>query len=468
MKAQKKDLKVGILGLTLEFYEERWPEIRKSRDAWVRRRVLPALAPHAETLYHGAVYRRDGIESEVARLEAEGADVLLVICLTYTTSLSSLQALKGTRLPIVVWNTQELYAIDESYGAAELVANHGVHGTFDVCNVLVRSGIRFGYVTSHLRDPGAAAALAATLRAAAGVTHFRRMRLGLLGYPFPGMGDFGLDTTHMAATLGCATTALPLSEFQGRVGAAPKGETAALAAEYRRLFRVAKDVTADDLRATARAELALRGMVRDYRLDAYSYQFLAFGKDPATETLPFVAACRLMAEGIGFGGEGDLIAASFCTVLNRIAPPAGFSEIFTVDFGGNSVLLAHMGEASVALARKDLKPLLRRRGEIVPVTSNQCVLAIGYEPGPATLAALTLVDGGRWRIIASPMELASFGPLPQAECPQSKIVPPRDVRDWLNAYALAGCPHHVALCRGHVGPQLRLLAHLLGADYVEI
>ena len=24
-----------------------------------------------------------------------------------------------------------------------------------------------------------------------------------MGYPFPGMGDLGLDTTHLAATLGC-------------------------------------------------------------------------------------------------------------------------------------------------------------------------------------------------------------------------------------------------------------------------
>ncbi len=462
-----RKVKVGLLGLTLEFYEV-WPKIRKSRDQWVRSAVIPALKPHADVIYHGAVFRRDQIEREVARLEAEGAETLLIVCLTYSTSLSSIQALARTRLPIVVWNTQELFAVTESFGSAELVANHGVHGTFDLCNVLVRSGVRFWYTTSHLNDPGAAADLAGQLRAAAGVTWLRTMRLGLLGYPFPGMGDFGLDTTHMAATLGCATESLALSEYQERVQSARKTEVAGLVAEYRRTYAVARDVSADALSAAARAEAALRGLIRDYRLDAYSYQFLAFGKDKAAETIPFVAACRLMAEGIGFGGEGDLIAAAFATAFNRMARPAGFSEIFTIDFGGNSLLLAHMGEANTAMARTDAKITLRRRGEIVPVTHQQLALTVCYEPGPATLAALTLVAGGRWRIVASRMRFEEFGPLPQAETPQSKIAPDGDVREWLTAYSMAGGPHHLAVCFGDARTQLKILAHLLGAEYVEV
>ena len=73
---------------------------------------------------------------------------------------------------------------------------------------------------------------------------------------------------------------------------------------------------------TARVELALRGMIADYRLDALTYQFMAFGEDERTQTLPFVAASRLMAEGIGFGGEGDLIAAAATTFFNWLKPPA--------------------------------------------------------------------------------------------------------------------------------------------------
>ena len=52
----------------------------------------------------------------------------------------------------------------------------------------------------------------------------RRARLGLLGYPFPGMGDFAVDTTHLAATLGCTWESLGGRGVQpaGRRGAAGK------------------------------------------------------------------------------------------------------------------------------------------------------------------------------------------------------------------------------------------------------
>ena len=62
-------------------------------------------------------------------------------------------------------------------------------------------------------------------------------------------------------------------------------------------------------------------MVADHRLDALTYQFLAFGDDDRTSTLPFVAASRLMADGIGFGGEGDLIAAAATAFFNWLQPP---------------------------------------------------------------------------------------------------------------------------------------------------
>ena len=469
MSGQGDRLKVGLLGLTLEFYEASGPEIRQGRERFVRERILPALAEVADVRFDGAVFTREDIERAVAACEADGVDVLLVVLLTYSTSLSSAPALKATRLPIVVWNTQELYSVDESYGVEELTANHGVHGTHDLCNVLIRSGVAFAYVTSHLDDAGAADELAGVLRAAAGAERLRRYRIGLIGYPFSGMGDFGLDTTHLATTLGCAWQALSVAEFNRRAAEADAAEAGRLSAEYRMLYDVAPEATDEDLADAARAEVALRGMVADYRLDAYTYQFLAFGEDDRTETIPFVAASRLLAEGVGFGGEGDLISAAYSALLGWLQPPASFSEIFTIDFGGNSVLLSHMGEANAAMARADRKvTLVRRQESLVPIRGSQLALAVNYRPGEATLTALTLTAGQRWRIIAAPMMVLDFGPLEGLAVPHSKMAPEGDVRDFLTAYAAAGGPHHLAVCYGDAREKLELLAGFLDADYVEI
>jgi L-arabinose isomerase len=461
--------KVGLLALTLELYETLAPGLRGGREQWLRREVLPALAPVADVVFEGAVCRRQDVDQAVRRLESSGADALLVMLLTYSPSQIALAALKRTPLPIVVWNTQELFAVDSSFDSPAMTDNHGVHGTQDLCNVLLRSGVRFSYVTSHLRDAAGLDALGQSFAAAAAVGRLRNARLGLLGYPFPGMGDFALDTTQMVATLGCEWVALSLEDYILRAAAADGAEVGALVADYRASYEVAADVTGEDLQATARVEIALRGMVREQGLDALSYQFMAFGQDERTPTVPFVGASRLMAEGVGFGGEGDLISAAGTAFLNWLQPPASFAEMFTIDFGGNSVLMSHMGEANVAMARAGQKVRLAVRPSAITRTrGRQLALVTTFQPGPATLCALTIGPGGRWRLIAASMTIADFGPLTALPVPHFKLMPQGDVRDFLTAYAQAGGPHHCAVCFGDARAKLKAAAAMLDADYREV
>ena len=461
--------KVGLLALTLELYESLVPELRASREAWLRRAVIPALQPHADVLFDAAVFHREDIEATVARFEAGGVDALLVVLLTYSPSQLALPALQRTRLPIVIWNTQELLAVDQSFTVAAMIDNHGVHGTQDLANVLTRAGVRFHYATSPANDPQGSEELGDFIAAAAAVRHLRSARIGMIGHPFPGMGDFAVDTTHLAATLGCSWTNLTVEDYLKRSATANAADVAKFVADYRHRYDVAADVTAADLDATARAELALRGMVKDHRLDALTYQFMAFGDDERTATLPFVAASRLMAEGIGFGGEGDLIAAAATAFFNWLQPPASFTEIFTMDFAGESLFLSHMGEANVRMARRDRKvPLVARPTPITRTRERQLALVTSFEPGPATFAALTLGPGSKWRVIAAPVTIEDFGPLPDFCVPHFKIRPQRGVRNFLTEYAQAGGPHHNAVCFGDARRRLRMAAELIGADFVEL
>ncbi len=460
--------KIGLLALSLELYESLAPGLRQNRDAWVRKAVIPALEKQAQVLFGGGVFTREGVDAQVASFEAAGVDAICVLLLTYAPSQIALPALARTRLPILIWNTQELAGVDNAYGDAELTNNHGVHGTQDLANVLVRSGVRFQYVTSHLGDSGGVKGLGDFAVAAAAVGRLRRARLGLLGYPFPGMGDFALDTTYLAGSLGCQWSQLSVEEYILRAQAADTAAVATLVQEYRRLYDVAADVTQGDLASTARVEIALRGMVADNRVDGFTYQFMAFGQDERTPTVPFVAASRMMADGIGFGGEGDLIGAAGTCLLHWLQAPASFSEIFTIDFAGNSVFMSHMGEANVAMARRGQKvPLVARSSPITRTRDRQLALVTNLQPGPATLSALTQGPGNRWRLICSSMQIVDFGPLPLAS-PHFKLAPRGDVREFLTAYAKAAGPHHNAVCFGDARARLRLAAELLDADYIEI
>lgn len=461
--------RVGLLALTLEFYETLAPALRPGREAWVREALIPALGPDCDVLFEGAAYRREAIERTVAGFEAAGVDALLVVLPTYAPSQLALPALQRTRLPILIWNTQEQHATDASFTLDAMIENHGVHGTQDLASVLVRTGVKFHYVTSHVADPDGSAEVRDFIAAAAAVRRLRGATIGRLGHPFPGMGDFAVDTTHLAATLGCGWVNLSLDEYHRLAAEAADGEVGQLVDNYRASYAVASDVTPADLAATARSELAWRRFVVDRGLAAITYQFLAFGEDARTETLPFVAASRLMADGIGFGGEGDLVGAAGTLLLNALMPPATFSEIFTIDFAGNSVFMSHMGEANVAMARPDRPiPLVARPTPIVPTRARQLALITNPTPGPATFAALAQGPGGRWRIIAAPVRITDTPPRPGFYVPHFNLAPDGDVRTFLSRYAQAGGPHHNAVCFGDARRRLRFAAEMLGADYVAL
>lgn len=460
--------KVGLLGLTLELYETLAPKLRADRDAFVRKTLKAGLAAHVDVIYNGGVFRREDIDAQVAGFEAAGADAIVVVLLSYSPSQLALPALSRTRLPVLIWNTQELLAVDENYGGKEMIANHGVHGTQDLANVLLRNGVKYEFITSHPADDRAFDEVADFVRAAAAVKRLRNARIGLMGYPFPGMGDFAVDTTQLAGQLGCQWISLNVPDYNQRAAAARPQAVSKLVAEYRTAYNVDADVKESDLQATARSEIAMRGLVKDHRLDAISYQFMAFGEDVNTETVPFVATCRLMSDGIGFGGEGDIVGAAGAALLHWLQPPASFSEIFTIDFAGNGLFMAHMGEANAAMHRTGEKiRLAARPGPITRTRAGQLELSVCLQPGPATFYALALGPGNRWRLIVSAVEIADYGPLASMIVPHFKLTVP-DVRAWLTAYGKAGGPHHNAVCFGDARAKLRYAASLLGADYVEI
>jgi L-arabinose isomerase len=143
--------------------------------------------------------------------------------------------------------------------------------------------------------------------------------------------------------------------------------------------------------------------------------------------------------------------------------------MFTIDYANNAVFMSHMGEANAAMARTDRKIRLVSRSS--PITRTRCgqlALVTTLQPGPATLFALTQGPGQRWRMLASKVEIADFSALGSMDVPYFNLVPDRDVREFLTAYAKMGGPHHNALCFGDARRRVEMTAKILDADYCEV
>ena len=463
--------KVGLLALSLELYETLAPELREDRERWVRQSVLPAMEKEFDVLFGKAVYSRETIRNEVRRFESEDVDALIILFLCYSPSQTALPALVETRLPIVIWNTQELYAVDETYDNAALFANHGVHGSHDLGNLLNRYGVPYKIFTSHISDPDPFAGMREILQAQRVVTDLGRSKFALMGYPFPAMGDFAADVSELVAKFGAEFGIVPVEEYITRSAEATIGEVSELVAEYKTKYDVSPDLTEKDLDVTARAEIALRGIVSSRNLQGLTYQFTALGDDSRTSTVPFVGISRMMGEGIGFGGEGDVVSTMGTWIFQQLTGAASFSEIFTTDYAGEALFFSHMGEMNAAMARKDRKiPLVARPEPITRTRDRQLALVTSLEKGEATFCALTIDynAGDNYKIITAHGEIEDFGPLPQLAVPHFKFRPDLPVREFLNRYVELGGPHHNAVCFGDASDILRAFAEAADLDLEEI
>ena len=156
-----------------------------------------------------------------------------------------------------------------------------------------------------------------------------------------------------------------------------------------------------------------------------------------------------MADGYGFGAEGDWKAAALVRILKVMGEglPGGtsFMEDYTYHLGDPvpEVLGAHMLEVCPSLAAG------RPSCEIHPLSiggrSDPVRLVFDAAPGPAVI--LGLVDlGDRFRLIASEVDVvAADAPLPNLPVARAVWRPRPSLATAAEAWLTAGGPHHTAL-----------------------
>lgn len=459
--------RVAVFGLTLELYDDAFPGYMERLSRQLDE-FLGELDAGAEILSRRVCFCRDHVEEEVRQAEATAADALLLLPLSYTASLTSLQPLLRTRLPVVIWNTQQAVGFDTSYSYDDLLMNHVTQGTQDVTNVLTRSGRTFGMESGHYRDARALARLTQWLDAAKTAEFAKRMRVGLLGQPFQDMGDFGVDETRMAAEWGPHTVHLSPGRFARFIEDVDAGAVDERMAQDRDRFEITDEVTDEIRRTSVRLELGLRRLVSESELDAFSMNFRELVEDGRFPTLPFFGLNQLLAEGLGYAGEGNTTIAAHMAQLRQLCGIANFTEVFTVDYEQNRMLMTHMQECNPALARTDSPVRLVKKEFWAPGIGPYVGMVFTLEPGPVTLTNVTTDEHGRLFYIVYETRIVDMAPLPKLDIPHWVVELDEPVGEFLTRYSMAGGTHHLATVPGHQADAVRKLAHIQGFRLVEL
>jgi len=461
---EAKRAKVGLLGLMLRAYDDSFPELRPYVESFARE-LTGEMADFAEVVFPGVCNTREAVEAAVTRFERESVELIVVVLLTYAPSLIALPALKQTRLPILILNTQRARGVPMGSSSSLLIENHGMHGVQDLANVLLRSEVPFGLVTGHWQEPALRGDLQSWCIAARTVSAMRCCKIGLLGYPMQDMGDFALDETGLLAQVGVRVQRVPFELVVTRVQQAPTDAIEQMVAEDRQRFDVDPSLSDEEHRVSVRLEWALRSIAEEWGLAGLAVHFMAVDEDGRLQTLPFLAASEMLADGYAYGGEGDVTSAAAVLMMREIAGMANFTEMFTMDFDENAIVMSHMGEGNWRMARKD-RPvrLVRNEFKMVDLPYAPATLSFALEPGHATLVSLTTGPGGCFRFVVSEGEVLDFPPLEGALNPQYKFAPAGELEQFLTDFSLAGGSHHQALGYGSHTETLRRVASLLGIE----
>jgi L-arabinose isomerase len=177
------------------------------------------------------------------------------------------------------------------------------------------------------------------------------------------------DKTEAELRFGVSVNTWGVNDLVEAVDAVSGSDVDALVAEYEELYDVVDELRKgaerhDSLRYAARQEIALRSFLEGVGAKAFTTNFEDLGD---LRQLPGLAVQRLMADGYGFGAEGDWKTA----VLVRAAKvmgeglPGGASlmEDYTYDLtpGEELILGAHMLEICPSLTtakpRVEIHPL---------------------------------------------------------------------------------------------------------------
>jgi L-arabinose isomerase len=352
--------------------------------------------------------------------------------------------------------------------------NQAAHGDREFGYIETRLGIARTTVVGHVADPTVTSRVGDWCRAAAGWSAARDMSVARFGDNMRYVAVTEGDKTEAEAIFGSQINTWGVMDLAGLVESATEAQVDALIEEYLDRYDVVPSLTPngdrhDALRDGAAIEVGLRTFLEDGGFTAFTTSFEDLG---TLRQLPGLAVQRLMADGYGFGAEGDWKTA----MLVRIAAvmgagrPGGASlmEDYTYHMvpGEELSLGAHMLEVSPSLsserARLDIAPL-SIGGKEDPVR-----LVFTADAGPAIVLALSDMRD-RFRLVAAEVECVAL-PAPMPNLPVGHAVwrSKPDFRTAATAWLAAGASHHTAMSNQISTRSVRDFATMTGVELIVI
>lgn len=239
--------------------------------------------------------------------------------------------------------------------------------------------------------------------------------------------------------------------------------------EYKEKYDIATDDSAA-IRYQAREEIAIKKMMDAEGCKGFSNTFQdLYGM----EQLPGLASQNLMAQGYGYGGEGDWKVSAMTAILKAMGENGNGSSAFMEDYtyhlvkGQEYSLGAHMLEVCPSLS--GTKPRIETHHLGIGMNEKDPARLV-FEGKEGKAIVVSLVDmGGRLRLICQ--DIYCVKPIMEMpNLPVARVMwqAEPNLATGVECWITAGGAHHTVLSYDVTAEQMKDFANIMDIEFVHI
>ena len=324
-------------------------------------------------------------------------------------------------------------------------------------------------IAGYWQDGDVQERLASWMKVAVGVAFSRSLKVMRFGDNMREVAVTEGDKVEVQRKLGWQVNTWAVGDLVKEMNAVTEAEVDALMDVYREKYDFATD-NVEAIRYQAREEIAMKKMMDREGCKAFANTFQdLYGM----EQLPGLASQHLMAQGYGYGGEGDWKVSAMTAILKAMGENGNGASAFMEDYtyhlvkGQEYSLGAHMLEVcpSVASGRPRIET------HFLGIGMNEKDPARLVFEGKAGKGVVTsLIDmGGRLRLIVQDIEAVKpIMPMPNLPVARVMWLAMPDLTTGVECWITAGGAHHTVLSYDVTAEQLRDWARMMEIEFVHI
>lgn len=352
--------------------------------------------------------------------------------------------------------------------------NQSAHGDREFGFIMTRMRLNRKVVVGHWKDQMVHERLNVWMRAACGWHDWQRAKFCRFGDNMRQVAVTEGDKVEAEIKFGYSVNGYGMGDLVKAINEVQDADITKLAAEYESKYNVVAALRKGGekhaaLREAAKIETGLRAFLHNGNFKGFTDTFEDLH---GISQLPGIAVQRLMADGFGFGAEGDWKTAALVRAMKVMGAGMkggnSFMEDYTYHFEPDNqmALGAHMLEICESIA--DKKPSCEIHPLGIGGKSDPIRLVFNSAPGPALNASM--IDmGNRFRLLVNEVEAVK----PEHDLPKLPVArvlwkPFPDMATGCAAWILAGGAHHTCYSQNLTHEHLEDFAAMAGIEYVVI